>query len=244
MGRLVPDHPAEPEKLLTAAHDGDEAVMALLQPWLARLVELPLHVDMDKVWEPIHRGRASGSRANAERFIGIGVRLSQVGCFDYDQAKRMASGVLQTSGGSCSPPDGFLLSLPEALSMAAATLANDRASAPFSCEDQQRLQGAWSFVTGPRQAELLIAGDRFTVRFAGGDVYSGTFTLDQSARPKALDMQVEDGPDRHRGKTALAIYALDGNCLIWHPSEPGSERMRFFPARDDKRSLCFVFRRG
>src|SRR5207244_1104182 len=47
-------NPAEAEQLLTAADD-DEAVIGLLQPWLERLEELPLHVDMDKAWEPIHR---------------------------------------------------------------------------------------------------------------------------------------------------------------------------------------------
>lgn len=45
----------EAEQLLTAADEGDEAVHALLEPWLERLEELPLHVDMDKAWEPIHR---------------------------------------------------------------------------------------------------------------------------------------------------------------------------------------------
>lgn len=34
---------------------GMEAVGELLQPWLERLEELPLHVEMDKAWEPIHR---------------------------------------------------------------------------------------------------------------------------------------------------------------------------------------------
>ncbi len=47
--------PAEAHDLLKAADDGDDAVMELFQPWLERLEELPLRVDMDKAWEPIHR---------------------------------------------------------------------------------------------------------------------------------------------------------------------------------------------
>jgi Domain of unknown function (DUF1877) len=50
-----PVTPAEAEQLLRAADDGDAAVTEVLQPWLERLEELPLHVDMDKAWEPIHR---------------------------------------------------------------------------------------------------------------------------------------------------------------------------------------------
>jgi hypothetical protein len=44
----------EAEQLLTATRKGDAAVIKLLQPWLDNLEELPLRVDIDKAWEPIH----------------------------------------------------------------------------------------------------------------------------------------------------------------------------------------------
>jgi hypothetical protein len=46
----------EAERFLNAATmEGDEAVHLLLEPLLERQGKLPLHVDMDKAWEPIHR---------------------------------------------------------------------------------------------------------------------------------------------------------------------------------------------
>src|SRR4051794_7762555 len=50
-----PITPPEAHRFLTAYEEGDEAVQELLDPWLERLEELPLHVQIDKFWEPIHR---------------------------------------------------------------------------------------------------------------------------------------------------------------------------------------------
>jgi uncharacterized protein (TIGR03067 family) len=88
-------------------------------------------------------------------------------------------------------------------------------------KDKESLQGTWEFVAGIREAQLLIAGDHFTVRFKTGEIYVGTYHLDPSRKPKAMDLAISEGPERHRGKTALAIYDLDGDHLIWCPAEPG-----------------------
>jgi uncharacterized protein (TIGR03067 family) len=110
--------------------------------------------------------------------------------------------------------------------------------------DQERLQGAWAFVSGRRQAQLLIAGGRYTIRFHNGDIYMGSFALDPTHKPRAMDLVIEEGPERFRGKTALAIYEFDGDHLIWCPTEPGrAQRLRAFPPADDLDHLCLVFRR-
>ena len=110
--------------------------------------------------------------------------------------------------------------------------------------DRDRLQGVWNFFSGQREAQLLIQGEHFTVRFKNGPVYTGTFTLDPTRKPKAIDMAITDGPEKHKGKVSLGIYALDGNNLIWCPSDPGSaERLSAFPADDDMKHLCIVFHR-
>jgi uncharacterized protein (TIGR03067 family) len=109
--------------------------------------------------------------------------------------------------------------------------------------DAERLQGTWGYVSGQREAQLLISGEHFTVRFRNGDIYVGTFTLDPTNRPRAMDMFIQDGPEPHKGKTSLAIYEFDGNHLIWAPAEPGkSERNRAFPPSDDREHLCIIFR--
>jgi uncharacterized protein (TIGR03067 family) len=111
-------------------------------------------------------------------------------------------------------------------------------------QDIERLQGTWEFVSGIRQAQMRIAGDQFTVTFKNGDVYVGTYTLDATTRPRMMDMTVREGPDKHRGKTSLVIYDLDGDRLIWCPAEPGTgNRLRDFPDDGDKIHLCITFRR-
>lgn len=58
MSRWADWFPITPDKataFLAAYKRGDAAVMDLLQPWLSKLEDLPLHVQMDKAWETIHR---------------------------------------------------------------------------------------------------------------------------------------------------------------------------------------------
>jgi uncharacterized protein (TIGR03067 family) len=110
--------------------------------------------------------------------------------------------------------------------------------------DHGRLQGTWDFLAGTREAQLVVVGNHYTVRFRNGDVYCGTFTLGVTDRPKTMDMHIAEGPERHKGMHSLAIYALDGDRLIWSTGKPGSaQRPRFFPAREDREPLCIVFQR-
>ncbi len=110
--------------------------------------------------------------------------------------------------------------------------------------DKERLQGTWNFVSGIREAQILIAGEHFTVKFKNGDIYLGMFTLDPTAKPRMMDMLIHEGPEKHRGKTSLVIYELDGDHLIWCPAEPGTgNRLAAFPPDDDMHHLCLVFRR-
>ena len=110
--------------------------------------------------------------------------------------------------------------------------------------DKERLQGSWNFVSGIREAQMLIAGDHFTVKFRNGDLYFGVFTLDPTAKPKMMDMTIHEGPYKHRGKTSLVIYELDGDHLIWCPAEPGTgNRRSAFPPLEDLHHICLIFRR-
>jgi len=128
--------------------------------------------------------------------------------------------------------------------MLEATIDLGRAREEAARRDRDRMQGVWNFVSGKREAKLLISGEHFTMHFRNGDVYVGTFALDAAARPKAMDMTITEGPEAHKGKTALAIYEFDGDHLIWCPAEPGrEERLRAFPAQDDVGALCIIFKR-
>ena len=89
--------------------------------------------------------------------------------------------------------------------------------------DLEQLQGAWLSVSGRHQAEFLIAGNLFAVKFLNGKIYMGTLDLDAGERPKEMLMRIDEGPLRHKGKFALCIYELTGDTLRWCPTEPGSD---------------------
>jgi uncharacterized protein (TIGR03067 family) len=109
---------------------------------------------------------------------------------------------------------------------------------------RDELQGAWFYVAGRREAELLISGNRFTMRFDDGDIYMGVFDLNPAGRPRTMDMHIDEGPPRHRGKIALCIYALEEGALRWCAAGPGlAVRLRGFPAEDAADYLHMVFRR-
>jgi len=127
--------------------------------------------------------------------------------------------------------------MPETASAYAA--AHNRAK-----EELAHLQGVWSSIAGQRQAELLIAGSLFAVKFKSGPLYMGTFRLDPHQGPKAMEMLVTAGPERHQWKTALCIYELEGDRLRWCPGEPGrKERLEEFPPEDHLAYYCTLFRR-
>ena len=87
--------------------------------------------------------------------------------------------------------------------------------------DLQLLQGTWVSAAGRREAELLVAGRLFTFRYKGGDVYMGAFWLDPSRAPRVMDMRIDEGPGKHRGKVALCVYELDGDRLAGAPPSRG-----------------------
>ena len=66
-------------------------------------------------------------------------------------------------------------------------------------KDLRRLQGAWEFVSGTRRASLAVEDDQFTIEFANGEVYRGTFQLDPTRKIKEIDLTLDEAPERYRG---------------------------------------------
>jgi uncharacterized protein (TIGR03067 family) len=109
--------------------------------------------------------------------------------------------------------------------------------------DLERLQGAWTTVEGKRPAELLISGQHLTVHFRDGEIYMGTFALGTSGKFVTLDVQIEEGPPRHRGQTVLCLCELDGDSLRWCNASPGiAERPGNFD-NHNPHLLCLMLRR-
>jgi hypothetical protein len=115
------------------------------------------------------------------------------------------------------------------------------AAHPQTHSSLEELQGSWISVAGPREARLLIAGNRFTFEFVGGEIYMGTFEI----RPDGMDMRIDAGPSEQQGKIAQCLYRVEGGVLRWCPGRPGSgRRPSGFPLVDDPRYLSFVFRQN
>jgi uncharacterized protein (TIGR03067 family) len=111
--------------------------------------------------------------------------------------------------------------------------------------DLDQLQGAWVSVAGLRSAKLLIAGSRYTFEFHDGDIYMGTFFLDDEETPRQIDMLIEEGPTKEKGLISLCVYHLEGDVLRWCPTKPGSDRrLRSFPSVEDQRYASTVFKRA
>ncbi len=110
--------------------------------------------------------------------------------------------------------------------------------------DLEALQGPWGTAAGPRRADLLVAGGHYTIRFEDGLIYMGVLELDPAARPKRMEMRIDEGPAAHKDKTAVCHYDLEGDRLFWCAAVPGrEERLEAFPAEEDPNHLCLVFRR-
>jgi len=113
------------------------------------------------------------------------------------------------------------------------------AAGPATRSDLDQLQGVWTSVAGPREARLLVAGNRYCFEFVGGDVYMGVLEFADGH----MVMRIEEGPGEHRGQTSLCLYHVEGDVLRWCPGRPGSGRKpTAFPSVDDPRYLSIVFR--
>jgi uncharacterized protein (TIGR03067 family) len=122
-------------------------------------------------------------------------------------------------------------------------------------KDQEALQGTWKPVSveqgGKEQGEeakehtLIFEKDTFTVKRGDQVAIEGTFKLDPSKKPKAIDMTVTEGRrDEDKGKELHGIYELTKDGLKWCTSEPGGkDRPKEFSTKDGTRNLCVTLKK-
>jgi uncharacterized protein (TIGR03067 family) len=103
-----------------------------------------------------------------------------------------------------------------------------------------KLQGTWAFVsvemdgkkTDPnlvKGSKIVIKGDNFTA-ISGGATYKGTFKVDVAKKPKTLDINFTEGPEK--GNTSLAIYELDGDTWKICLTISAKERPKDFATKE------------
>jgi uncharacterized protein (TIGR03067 family) len=98
----------------------------------------------------------------------------------------------------------------------------------------QKLQGPWLATKAERDGKaaddvvghlLSFTGTRFQIRSKDGQpLYEGTFRVDASIKPAAIDFGHTQGT--LKGKTWKGIYALDGDTLVICDNAPDLERPR------------------
>lgn len=114
-------------------------------------------------------------------------------------------------------------------------VTTDARQADAVARDVRRLQGRWrqtyheaDGVAEPGEdygsgLQTQFIGDRFVVTGADGRVVlEGTFTLDPTRMPKAIDWTDTIGADA--GKTLAAIYTLQDDRLVFCAADAGDPR--------------------
>jgi uncharacterized protein (TIGR03067 family) len=119
-------------------------------------------------------------------------------------------------------------------------------------KDSAQLQGEWSMVSGtvdgqPMPDEMLkemkrvCKGDEVTVSFGGQIMIKAKITIDPSKKPKTIDYEVVDGPNK--GKKQLGIYELDGDTFKSCFAAPGADRPMDYTSKAGEKRTSSVWKR-
>jgi uncharacterized protein (TIGR03067 family) len=120
-------------------------------------------------------------------------------------------------------------------------------------KELEKLEGTWSvssLTIGGKEvpAEALkefravIKGNKYTLMMGDKALEEGTFTVDPSQKPKAIDSTATTGPDK--GKTTKRIYELEGNTLKMCSGPSGSDkRPTEFSSKPDTEHQLAVYTR-
>jgi uncharacterized protein (TIGR03067 family) len=115
----------------------------------------------------------------------------------------------------------------------------------------KQLEGNWTVVAGQENGQALpaerIKGTRVAITAITITVESGktrrvmTYKMDSTKSPKTIDMIETEGPEKD--KSALGIFALEGDTLQLAYGLPGRERPKDFTTKADSGQLSFVMKR-
>ena len=106
--------------------------------------------------------------------------------------------------------------------------------------DNAKLQGEWTMVSGERDGlpfpddlrksfKRVAKGDEVTVTMGDQLSLKAKFTLDMSKKPKTIDYSVTGGP--YAGNRQLGIYEMQGNTVKFCFSIPGKARPSDFSTK-------------
>jgi len=111
------------------------------------------------------------------------------------------------------------------------------------------LQGCWKEVSreemgrdlpDAKKSLLVVEGDKFSVKDGDATIIKGTFNLDASKSPKAIDLKITECMNPNfNGQVWYGIYELDKNSFKWSLSWPGekSRPKEFATTKETKHTL-------
>jgi uncharacterized protein (TIGR03067 family) len=130
-------------------------------------------------------------------------------------------------------------------------LAADDPADDAAKKERERFAGMWKVMSAERDGQpdkvsksastTYAADGKFSVKFADGTSGAGTYKLDPSKKPKAIDYTLDYGPDK--GKPHKGIYALEGDTLKICGSDPGKSRPTEFATKTDSGQRLIVLTR-
>jgi uncharacterized protein (TIGR03067 family) len=121
-------------------------------------------------------------------------------------------------------------------------------------EAHKKLQGAWTATRAERDGKaaddvvghrLSFTGNRFRIQSGDGKLlYTGSFRVNPSAKPAAIDFAHTDGAQK--GKAWKGIYALDGDMLTICDNAPNLDQSRpaAFEAKSGSGYVLIRFKRA
>jgi uncharacterized protein (TIGR03067 family) len=116
--------------------------------------------------------------------------------------------------------------------------------------DDKDLEGTWEVVKVVKDGKemkpegkglLILKGGSFVVKVDDKAVAGGTYKVDTSKTPHALDATYTEGPNK--GKTALVIYEIKGDELHSSMAAPGKERPTEMSAKEGSGNVYRVYKR-
>jgi uncharacterized protein (TIGR03067 family) len=91
----------------------------------------------------------------------------------------------------------------------------------------------------------VIKGDRILAEFNNdGKIHPGTFTIDASREPPAIDLVEQDGPEDVKGKVQRGVYELDGDTLrVCVNPRAVTERPKELRTAAGEETMILIFKR-
>jgi len=119
---------------------------------------------------------------------------------------------------------------------------------------EKKLRGSWAATKAERDGKavddlvgnrLVFTGNRFQIQSKDGKaLYAGTFRVNPSAKPAAIDFEHTEGV--FKGKTWKGIYRLDANTLTICDNAPELNKARptAFEAKSKSGYVLITFKRA